>query len=163
MAGGPILVLGASGFLGPHLVAAARDAGARVGAGSRSPERAPVVAGGKGSELQRWDALREGATEALLDRVRPRAIVLAAALARAEACERDPEQARVLNEELPALVARLAREHGLRLVHLSTDLVFGARPPAHERYAETDEPSPLHAYGRSKAAGEARVLATDPR
>ena len=159
----PILVLGASGFLGPHLVAAARDAGARVAAASRSPERAPVVASRAAHELHRWDALRDGATEALLDRVGPRAIVLAAALSRAEACERDPEQARALNEELPGRVAGLARARGVRLVHLSTDLVFGARPPAHERYSETDEPSPMHAYGRSKAAGEARVLAADAR
>jgi len=162
MDGAPILVLGASGFLGPHLVAAARDSGARVAAASRSPERAPVVAGLAAHELQRWDALRDGATEALLDGVRPAAIVLAAALSRAETCERDPDHARALNEELPELVARLACERGLRLVHLSTDLVFGARPPARERYAETDEPSPMHAYGRSKAAGEARVLAADP-
>jgi dTDP-4-dehydrorhamnose reductase len=49
-------------------------------------------------------------------------------------------------------VAEAAR--GLRLVHLSTDLVFdGSRG----RYREEDAPAPANAYGRSKAAAERLV------
>jgi dTDP-4-dehydrorhamnose reductase len=49
-------------------------------------------------------------------------------------------------------VARAAR--GLRLVHLSTDLVFdGTRG----RYREEDAPAPVSSYGRSKAEAEQLV------
>lgn len=172
---GPILVLGASGFLGPHLAAEAALRGERVVAAARDPGRAPRLrspappcsplysTGGLGPiEDRAWDALVSGATERLFDEVGPRAVVLAAALSRADECERDPARARALNSELPETVARLCQERGARLVHLSTDLVFGARAPRGERYSEEDPPSPVHAYGRSKAEGEARVLAADP-
>jgi dTDP-4-dehydrorhamnose reductase len=57
-----------------------------------------------------------------------------------------------VNVEGSAAVADAAR--GLRLVHLSTDLVFdGARG----RYREHDVPSPVNAYGRSKAEAERLV------
>ncbi|MDX6425330.1 MAG: dTDP-4-dehydrorhamnose reductase [Gaiellaceae bacterium] len=57
-----------------------------------------------------------------------------------------------VNVEGSAAVAEAAR--GLRLVHLSTDLVFdGARG----RYREHDVPAPVNAYGRSKAEAERLV------
>jgi dTDP-4-dehydrorhamnose reductase len=162
VARGELLVLGASGFLGPHVVAAAKEAGWRVIAASRSPGAAPSIDGRAADELATWDAERAGETEELIERARPAAILLAAALARADACEREPARARALNASLPHEVARLARERGIRLVHVSTDLVFGGRPAAGARYSESDAPSPVHAYGRSKAEGEAAVLAECP-
>lgn len=54
-----------------------------------------------------------------------------------------------------AALARVATEHGLTLVHLSSDYVFdgsGDRP-----YRETDPVSPLGVYGQTKAAGDAAV------
>ncbi len=45
--------------------------------------------------------------------------------------------------------------HGLRLVHLSSDVVFdGTRG----RYREEDAPAPVNSYGRSKAEAERRVM-----
>ena len=153
-----ILVLGASGFLGAHLVRAFLEAGARVVAAARRPEAIPF-APGAAVERRAWDALEAGGSVRLLDEVRPRAVVSAMALAKIEDCERYPGLARALNAELPGALARLAEERGARFVHLSTDLVFGGASPNGERYAEGDPPSPLHEYGRSKAAGEERVLA----
>ena len=64
--------------------------------------------------------------DALLERVAPTEIVHCAALSRAADCERDPALARRTNEELPGALAAWAAGHGARLVHVSTDLVFGA-------------------------------------
>jgi dTDP-4-dehydrorhamnose reductase len=62
-----------------------------------------------------------------------------------------------VNVEGSAAVADAAR--GLRLVHLSTDLVFdGARG----RYREHDVPAPVNAYGRSKAEAERLVAELHP-
>jgi dTDP-4-dehydrorhamnose reductase len=57
-----------------------------------------------------------------------------------------------VNVEGSAAVAEAAR--GVRLLHLSTDLVFdGTRG----RYREEDTPAPVNAYGRSKAEAERLV------
>jgi len=56
-----------------------------------------------------------------------------------------------------ANVARACRDHGARLVAISTDYVFdGYR--AEGDYAETDFPRPQTVYGKSKLAGERSAL-----
>jgi len=58
-----------------------------------------------------------------------------------------------------ANVALAAAAQRARLVHLSSDAVFAGRP---EPYTEDDPPSPVHAYGASKAAAETAVAAVAP-
>lgn len=70
----------------------------------------------------------------------------------AETCE---DEAFAVNATGPRLLARAASGHGVRLVHVSTDYVFGGT--ASTPYAETAEASPFSAYGRTKAAGERAV------
>lgn len=69
-------------------------------------------------------------------------------------------EAFAVNAVGPALLARAARAHGARLVHLSTDYVFDGR--ASTPYAEAAAMSPESAYGRTKAAGEWAVRAELP-
>jgi dTDP-4-dehydrorhamnose 3,5-epimerase len=62
-----------------------------------------------------------------------------------------------VNAVAPALLARMAAEHRLTLVHISTDYVFDGTAPTHTE----DEPlSPLGVYGQSKAAGDLAVAGT---
>lgn len=56
-------------------------------------------------------------------------------------------------------VARAAAAVGARLIHLSTDVVFGGRPAP---YTEDDTPSPITDYGRWKAEAEAAVTDVHP-
>jgi dTDP-4-dehydrorhamnose reductase len=63
------------------------------------------------------------------------------------------------NASAPAVLARIAREHHLTLVHYSSDYVFDGTADEHSE----DEPlSPLGVYAQSKAAGDLAV-ATAPR
>lgn len=59
-----------------------------------------------------------------------------------------------------AALARIATEHGITLVHVSSDYVFDGTKTG--QYRETDAVQPLGVYGQTKAAGDA-VVATVPR
>ncbi|MEF3121231.1 bifunctional dTDP-4-dehydrorhamnose 3,5-epimerase family protein/NAD(P)-dependent oxidoreductase [Kocuria flava] len=64
-----------------------------------------------------------------------------------------------INAQAAGYLARIAEDHGITLVHISTDYVFdGSR----ERHDENEEFSPLSVYGQSKAAADVSV-ATIPR
>jgi dTDP-4-dehydrorhamnose reductase len=95
----------------------------------------------------------------LLDAERPDAVVHGAALGRADRCEERPADAEAVNARLPGELAGLCRERGIRLVALSTDLVFaGGRAP----FREQDAARSSGVYARTKAAGEEAVLAALP-
>ena len=55
----------------------------------------------------------------------------------------------------PALMARTCAEHGIRLVHISSDYVFDGTRCNH---GEGEALAPLSVYGQSKAAGDLAVL-----
>jgi dTDP-4-dehydrorhamnose reductase len=129
-----LFVTGATGYLGRELVRRARAAGWEV-------------------EETRVDVRDAELVAAHVARTRPDAVVHTA-------YRHDPPDTWTTNVEGSEHVARAAATAGIRLVHLSTDVVFDgrlARP-----YREDDEPSPCTDYGHSKAEAELRVTAEDP-
>lgn len=80
-----------------------------------------------------------------------------AAMTSLEACEEDPRLAMRVNSAAPGKIALWAAERGIRMIHFSTDYVFGG--DGCTPLAEEMTPGPLSAYGRSKLAGEKAVLA----
>lgn len=90
----------------------------------------------------------------------PDTLINCAAVSEPAACDADPVHSEALNVTLPAALARLARERGATLLHLSSEQVFdGARTNA---YRVADPASPINRYGRQKAASERAVLAAAP-
>lgn len=59
-----------------------------------------------------------------------------------------------VNATGPALLAKVAREHHLTLVHVSSDYVFDG---TQETHSEGEALAPLGVYGQSKAAGDLAV------
>ncbi len=150
-----LLVFGGSGFLGVHVVRAALQAGFDVGVAGRTRPEVGIDPASIGFEF--CDALAAGHVERAFDAFGPDAVVVCAALSTIADCERYPKLAEELNVEFPSRVAARARDSGSHLVFVSTDLVFGGRPPAADRYTELDEPAPLQHYGRTKWQGEIAV------
>jgi len=88
-------------------------------------------------------------------RVAPQVIVNAAAYTAVDKAEAEPELARTINAQAPAVLAEAADKLGAWLVHYSTDYVFdgsGKQPRV-----ETASTGPLSVYGQTKLEGEHAV------
>jgi dTDP-4-dehydrorhamnose reductase len=143
-----VLVTGAGGRLGGRL-AVLLGSRFRVVAGvhrAPTPRTVPTQALDLSDARSVADAL--AATGA-------RAVVHCAALADADACERDPDAARRLNVTASETLARACEAQGAVLVAVSTDQVLSGERPF---WSETDPARPLSVYGRTKLDGEQAVL-----
>lgn len=147
-----MLVTGAGGRLGGRL-AVLLASRFRVALGVRT---SPAPAGLFHIGL---DVADPASVAAALLATRCSAVVHCAALADADACERDPEAAARSNTEACRVLAAECSARGVRLVALSTDLVLSGERPY---WAEDDPAVPGSVYGRTKRSGEQVVLEADP-
>jgi dTDP-4-dehydrorhamnose reductase len=141
----PLLVLGARGQVGSELLALA-------------PCRGIDAVGLTHADVDISDL---AAVEAAVRAVAPRIVVNAAAYTAVDRAETEEGRAFAANSLGAENVARAAGGASCPVVHLSTDYVFDGSKIG--PYVETDAPAPLGVYGRSKAEGEARVRAANPR
>jgi dTDP-4-dehydrorhamnose reductase len=141
----PILITGASGYVGQATFQAAVQAGyAVVGAYHRQQ---PALSGGAWMPLDLCDAA--GVARLIAD-MRPAAII------HAGAAWGTPDEAQATIVDGTRAVVAAASRVGTRLIHLSTDVLFDGE---HAPYSESDPPAPITFYGAAKAAAEGIVAA----
>jgi dTDP-4-dehydrorhamnose reductase len=128
-----LFVTGGAGFLGRHIVNGHASQGWEV-----------VAPGSRSADLRHRDAVL-----AMVRDWKPTAIIHTA--------YRRGDRAAIVDAS--GHVAEAAVAVGARLVHVSSDAVFGGRA---EPYTEHDPASPVNDYGRDKADAEADVGRTDP-
>ena len=105
-----------------------------------------------GNAYDRVDVLDPSRVLKVFADFKPQAAINAVGIVKQRADVRDEVRSLEVNAIFPHLVARLCREHGGRLVHLSTDCVFSGKKG---NYTEKDRPDPEDLYGLSKLLGEA--------
>jgi dTDP-4-dehydrorhamnose reductase len=89
---------------------------------------------------------------------RPSVIINTASYVRVDDCEDEVDRAFLVNALGARNVAVAAQELGAKLIHISTDYVFGGESaPRRVPYTEFDTSMPPNVYGRSKLAGEDMV------
>lgn len=138
-----VTVLGASGLLGKALVSAwPRDQVTGLTSKDADIRNGPQV-------------------HAVIERLHPDWIVLAAAYTDVDGCENHPDLAFSVNVEGAVNVAKAARQFQARLLFLSSDYVFSGTKTS--PYETNDSPAPQSVYGRSKAEAEKRLLDILPR
>ena len=135
-----IVILGSGGRLGAALLREYRDKF--------------DVAGFNHTQLNLSDL---GAVRDKLRNIRFDILINAAGFTKVDLCETQPDRAFLINAEAPRVVAEICDEKNARLIHFSTDYVFGG--DRREPYTEEDQASPISVYGESKLAGENNVLA----
>ncbi len=141
-----IVVLGASGLVGSHVMSSAIDAGHEVVGTTRAAD-SPV--------LRCLELGDQGATIGLLEAERPDVVIYAAGWTWVDGCESDPARSRRENLEHPLAVAIWCSRRGVRFLCYSTSYVFDGLRGG---YAEGDPVSPINVYGRHKADAEKAIL-----
>jgi dTDP-4-dehydrorhamnose reductase len=141
-----LLVIGARGFVGGHLLQAAAGRFQPTGAG-RSGCVLPVEVGDPAS------------VAAAFEKTKPAVVALAAAMADIDACERQPDEARRTNVEGPRNVARECARMGARLLFTSSGAVFDGLSA---EYHEDSPTSPVSVYGATKAEAEYVITSIVP-
>ncbi|MGY2937409.1 dTDP-4-dehydrorhamnose reductase [Bradyrhizobium sp. GM6.1] len=91
----------------------------------------------------------------------PDIVINPAAYTAVDKAEDERERAFAINRDGARSAAWIAREHGVPIVHLSTDYVFDGNKTA--AYLEADQVNPQGVYGESKLAGEVAVKQANPR
>ena len=103
------------------------------------------------------DLTDPAACAALIERLRPAAVINAAAYTAVDKAESDVETARAVNALAPAAMAQVCAALGVPFVHISTDYVFDGTGDTPR--PETDPTGPLGAYGATKLEGEQGIRA----
>jgi dTDP-4-dehydrorhamnose reductase len=86
---------------------------------------------------------------------KPHVVINTAAYVRVDDCETEQDKAFKVNALGARNVAVVAQELRAKLVHISTDYIFGGESRSQDTpYTEFDTPIPLSVYGKSKLAGE---------
>jgi len=83
-------------------------------------------------------------------------IINCAAYTAVDKAEEDYDLAYKINATGPGNLAEVAKLFGCRFIHISTDYVFDGS--SYRPYLETDKADPPSAYGKSKLAGEKKVI-----
>ncbi|MCA1840829.1 MAG: dTDP-4-dehydrorhamnose reductase [Actinomycetota bacterium] len=128
----PVLVTGGNGQLGRALA-----------------KRLPAASVLDRSAL---DIADESVVASVIERIRPKVIINAAAYTQVDAAEADESSAMAINALGVRNLARAAERIGAVLVHVSTDYVF--KGDKQGSYVEDDQVEPMSVYGRTKLAGE---------
>ena len=133
-----VVVVGAEGQLGHDLCAEVSDT---------TLHRADLD-----GDFHLLDVQDGEAVNTLLRDIKPDLVLNASAAHNVAVCEQEPGMAFAVNATGPRNLAVACKEIGARLVHVSTDYVFG--DGATRPLLETDLPQPLSVYAASKLAGE---------
>jgi dTDP-4-dehydrorhamnose reductase len=101
-------------------------------------------------DLADSDAIRQ-----FIDQTRPDIIINPAAYTAVDKAESEYDLAYQINVTAPNVLASMAAELDIPLIHFSTDYVFDGLKK--EAYVETDKTNPQSVYGKTKCEGEEKV------
>jgi dTDP-4-dehydrorhamnose reductase len=148
-----ILITGANGFLGQHLVVYLSEKGYDVAALGRNECRIPATE--KKFTYYNIELTNTQDVHHILKQIAPSVTIHTAAMSKPDECDMNRAACLENNVAITTCLAEAARNVNSRFIHLSTDFIFGEGGP----HAENDVPAPLNFYGETKLMAE-QVLQT---
>jgi len=107
------------------------------------------------TDREELDLTNPDAIRVFVDQTKPDIIINPAAYTAVDKAELEPDLAYLINVRAPEMLAAMARELNIPLIHFSTDYVFDGLKK--EPYVETDDTNPQSVYGKTKYEGEEKV------
>ena len=150
-----ILITGANGLLGQKLVALLRtDTDVSFVATARENSIVDVAPG----TFRQLDITNRETVMKVISETKPDVIVNTAAMTQVDACEDDRETCWQANVNAVSYLIEACRDNRAHLIHVSTDFIFDGTK---ELLDESAEPNPVNYYGKSKLAGEQKLIDSD--
>lgn len=109
------------------------------------------------TDVNDLDITDEQAVMNYITKIKPDYVINCAAYTAVDKAEENYELADRINGEGPANLAKAAKKAGSKLVHISTDYVFGGNLDISQDYSENDAKAPVTAYGKTKLHGEQEI------
>lgn len=103
------------------------------------------------------DITNKEAVIEFVEKNKPEYIINCAAFTAVDKAETAGEIVEKINAEGPKNLAIAAKQSGAKLIHISTDYVFGGNLDISKAYSEEDEKAPVTEYGRTKLLGEQAI------
>lgn len=138
-----ILIIGASGFIGKNLYKTL----------FKDFDVTGTYNSQKIHKLIKLDLSKIKETFKIIRECSPDIIINTSAISNVDLCEQDKEKANKIN--IKNLENLIQYNNGAKLIHFSSDYVFGKIA---KTYSESDETCPINYYGRTKELGEQLVL-----
>ena len=111
------------------------------------------------TDVAELDITNEEAVSNFINATKPDYIINCAAYTAVDKAEENYELAEKINGDGPRNLAKAAKESGAKLVHISTDYVFGGDLDVSKDYKEDDTKAPVTVYGKTKLHGEEGIIA----
>lgn len=148
-----ILLTGATGFIGRHLLESWKDRDYRILA--IATNTAPIIhLVNDNVQLKDLDIVDEINMAILFEKYRPDVVIHTAGMSKPNECETDKESAFETNVLATKNIAECSKKHNSHFIFLSTDMVFNHRFPS----KETDDYTPVNYYGETKALAEKEII-----
>jgi dTDP-4-dehydrorhamnose reductase len=152
-----ILITGANGLLGQHLVKQLLERGYQVVATGRGDARLPI----EPSLQYRYHSLditHATAVYTVMSAERPDIVIHGAAMTQVDDCERNPEQCERINVQGTSQLLVDAETYSRHFIYISSDFVFDGEKG---NYEEEDELKPVSYYGFTKMQAESIVQTSE--
>ena len=111
------------------------------------------------TDVAELDITNEKAVMDYVMKTKPEYIINCAAYTAVDKAEENYDLADKINGDGPTNLAKAAKSTGAKLVHISTDYVFGGDLDVSKDYKEDDPKAPVTVYGKTKLHGEEGIEA----
>lgn len=148
-----LLITGASGYLGQHLISQFEHSRKIIGLYCKTPIPNTSII------KEKRDLLKSADFESIFDKHNISEVIHCAAIANPDLCFQYPKESHIINVSTTILIAQICYKNNIPFVHISTDGIFdGDYPP----YSEESEVYPVNLYGKQKYESEQKVLNENP-